>query len=266
MKAVNEYLKQLGLSEIEAKLYLGLLELGSTTVMELANHVNIKRITAHFNIESLISKGLITETRKGARRQIVAENPEKLQNILEDRESEVLQLKQSMPIIIQSIAKAIPKQKTSQDVDIRFYEGKKGVRTIYEEVLSSKEVRSYVNLDMVAAIFPENVDLFNSAMQNNPDLVIREIVEQSETAKKNTSTFINNNTGKYNYKFAPTSLKLSAADVMIYDGKVAVVSVSEDSNGIIFVNENFYNISKEVFDFVWRMIEDAEKMKKDLLK
>ena len=231
--------------------------------MELANHVAIKRITAHFNIESLIAKGLVTETRKGARRQIVAEDPERLKSMLEDRESEIQLLKQNLPNIIQSISKAIPKKKTAEDVDIRYYEGKKGVKTIYEEVLSSKEVRSYVNLDRVAEIFPENVSLFNSAMKNNPDLIFWEIVEQSDTAKQNTHFFAKNDQ-KYHYKFAPTSLKLSAADVMIYDGKVAVVSVSEDSNGIIFVNENFYNISKEVFDFVWRMIEETEQKDKML--
>jgi predicted transcriptional regulator len=60
MKRIVDYLQQLGLSDIEAQLYKGLLEAGSTTIMDLANHVNMKRITVHFNIENLMKKALIS--------------------------------------------------------------------------------------------------------------------------------------------------------------------------------------------------------------
>lgn len=253
MKAINEYLKQLGLSEIESKLYLGLLETGSTTVMELANHVGIKRITAHFNVESLIGKGLVTETRKGARRQIVAEDPEKLKTLLEERELEISQMKQNLPAIITNIMKTVPQPKTAEEVNVRYYQGKKGVRSIYEEVLSSGEVRSYVNLDKIASVFPENVELFVSALKTNPDLKMWEIVEVSETSRQNATLFAQN--AHYLYKFAPQGLKLSAADVMIYDGKVAVVNATENASGVVFVNQDFYQTSKDIFDFIWNGIK-----------
>ncbi|KKQ02042.1 MAG: hypothetical protein US11_C0001G0001, partial [Candidatus Roizmanbacteria bacterium GW2011_GWA2_36_23] len=46
MKKVTDYLVQLGLSEIEARLYQGLLEISPCTVMDVADHVSVKRITA----------------------------------------------------------------------------------------------------------------------------------------------------------------------------------------------------------------------------
>jgi sugar-specific transcriptional regulator TrmB len=255
MKQVNEYLKQLGLSDIESKLYLGLLETGSTTVMELANHVGIKRITAHFNVENLIQKGLVTETRKGARRQIVAEDPEKLQVLLDEKEISLRQLKNILPNVIQTITRELPKKsQTAEDVNVRYYEGKKGVKTIYEEVLSAQEVRSYVNLDKVYGIFPENVELFMTAMKENKDLKIWEIVEKSNTAERNTGMWAQSD--QYRFKFAPENLHLYAADVMIYDGKVAVVNVTENASGVIFVNKDFYETSKNIFDFLWGIIKE----------
>ena len=73
MKKITDYLQELGLTEIEAAVYQGLLETGPTTVKNLADHIGIKRITTHFNVESLIEKGLIIQTKSGTKRQIIAE-------------------------------------------------------------------------------------------------------------------------------------------------------------------------------------------------
>ena len=100
MKIVQDYLQELGLSEIEAKLYQGLLEKGPSTAMELATHVGLKRITVHFNIESLIQKGLVTESREGARRQIVAEPPERLKYLLDQRFESIKSLRDKFTSIV----------------------------------------------------------------------------------------------------------------------------------------------------------------------
>jgi sugar-specific transcriptional regulator TrmB len=199
MRNVNDYLKQLGLSDIESKLYLGLLETGSTTVMELANHVGIKRITAHFNVESLISKGLITETRKGARRQIVAEDPEKLRELLDQREGEIQQMKHNLPSIIQSISKTIPKAKTSDDVEIRYYEGKKAVSQVYEETMKATEFYSFAELDNYYAVYPNSIGMWNKVFEDNPNRQVWDLVVDTPMARKIKSETHN----RHHMKFLP---------------------------------------------------------------
>lgn len=228
MRNVNDYLKQLGLSDIETKLYLGLLETGSTTVMELANHVSIKRITAHFNIESLISKGLVTETRKGARRQIVAEGPEKLLELLEDRETDIKQLKQTLPTIIQTISKSIPKAKTSDDVEIRYYEGKKAVLNIYQETLKADEVYSFADLDKYYEVFPGTIDSWEKALSENPKRTVRDLLVDTPLARKIGTA---GNYDRYYSKFLPKSdffAGFGFSDYIIYDDKVAIVQLDKD--------------------------------------
>lgn len=229
MKNVNEYLKQLGLSEIETKLYLGLLEIGSTTVMELANHVSIKRITAHFNIESLIAKGLVTETRRGARRQIVAEDPVKLENMLEDRELEISQLKKTLPDIIQSISKNIPKAKTVNDVDIKFYEGKKAVYNIYQEMLKADEVHSFADLDKYYELFPETKNVWEEALIENPKRHVWDLLVDTPLSRK---IGIDAKYDRYYAKILPTSNLFHGfgfSDYIIFDNKVAIIQLDKNN-------------------------------------
>jgi sugar-specific transcriptional regulator TrmB len=257
MKAVNEYLKHLGLSEIESKLYLGLLEVGSTTVMELANHVGIKRITAHFNVESLIAKGLITETRKGARRQIVAEDPEKLHVLLEEQELQISQIKQTLPQIIQSIAKNIPKNNAPTNVEVRYYEGKRAVKHIYDEVLNAKELRAFVT-DTIDVVFPENADLFIKNIKSRQDMKIWEIINDSPQHEEYISSM---NSNRYHCKVIDKKLEIT--DHMIYDNNVAIISVDgprdDQITGVVITGENFYQSSKTIFEFVWSMLPNYSK-------
>ena len=61
---IIEYLKQLDLSEIEAELYLILLNKGSLSVRDLAEISGIKRTTAYIYIDQLIEKGLVLKVVK----------------------------------------------------------------------------------------------------------------------------------------------------------------------------------------------------------
>jgi sugar-specific transcriptional regulator TrmB len=253
MKKVTEFLKQLGLSEIESKLYEGLLDMGSTTVMELANKVGIKRITAHFNIESLIEKGLVVQTRKGARRQIIAEDPEKLIDIIEQKEEEIGKLKQSLPYFIDKIRDQIPAQTSTSETEVNYYEGKSLVKKIYDDALSFKELRTYANLTEMQKYFPENLDVFNKAMRTNPDLQVLEIVEDTQEARAQISISSKNDT--YFYKFLPKGYKLTAADILIYEGKVAIITARNPVTGIVIKSDEYYQNSKNIFDLLWQVLK-----------
>jgi sugar-specific transcriptional regulator TrmB len=253
MKKVTEFLKQLGLSEIESKLYEGLLEMGSTTVMELSNKVGIKRITAHFNVESLIEKGLVVQTRKGARRQIIAEDPEKLKDIIEQKEEEIKKLKQSLPYFIDTIREHIPAQTSTSGTEVKYYEGKNLVRKIYDDALSSAELRTYANLTEMQKYFPENLDVFNKAMQANPEQKVLEIVEDTPEARVQVSISSQNET--YFYKFLPKGYKLTAVDILIYEGKVAIVTARNPITGIVIKSDEYYQNSKNIFDLLWQLLK-----------
>ena len=72
---IIEYLKQLDLSEIEAELYLILLNKGPVSVRDLAEMSGIKRTTAYIYIDQLVDKGLVMKMVRESKRLVAANQP-----------------------------------------------------------------------------------------------------------------------------------------------------------------------------------------------
>ena len=138
------------------------------------------------------------------------------------------------------------------DAEIKFYKGKNGVKNIYEDALKSNEIRAYVNLSELEETFPENFQLFDEALKLNPDIKMYEIVENSPLSRKrilDSEKYKN-----FSYKIMPKNMKLTAQDILIYDGKVCVINLKDEIHGVILQNTDFYNNSKVLFDFNWNVI------------
>src|SRR6266581_674039 len=119
MKKILDYLEQLDLSEIEAKLYLALLESGSISVRELAELIGIKRTTVYAHIDLLIEKGLVTKVVKGSHKQVAA-NPanESLQYLAEKKLDSAKKAHGKLPDILKTINTELPEFKHTDDAEI----------------------------------------------------------------------------------------------------------------------------------------------------
>lgn len=82
-------LTNLGLTEKEAKVYLANLALGPTTILQITRGAELKRTTVYSIIESLKQKGLINIEARGFKKLFVAENPERLESILEEKNNKI---------------------------------------------------------------------------------------------------------------------------------------------------------------------------------
>ncbi len=76
-------LVQLGLSEKEAKLYLLLLQIGSSPVSALAKRAAVKRVTVYSVLEGLVERGLVSYQNQAGGRRYNAYDPECLLYLLE---------------------------------------------------------------------------------------------------------------------------------------------------------------------------------------
>ena len=78
----SSQLRELGLSENEAKVYLAMLELGPATVLEIAAKALMNRPTVYVQIESLKQRGLVSTQSKGKKQIFIAESPSHLESML----------------------------------------------------------------------------------------------------------------------------------------------------------------------------------------
>ncbi|MGD9152798.1 MAG: helix-turn-helix domain-containing protein [Gammaproteobacteria bacterium] len=246
---------ELDLSNKEIMLYLNLVKYGARTIQELAELSNINRVTTHNNVENLTQKGLVTQVKKGrgSRRLIMAEPPEKLSVIFKERQAKIIAAEKQLDLITKELLNLKKEYNVRENVEVHQYKGKEEVKLIYNDVLSSKEIRSYVNCNEVTRIFPTNVSKFINSYKRNPNMQIWEIMEKSEEAKKYVEQV---SAERYRCRLTNKQLNLASLDYLIYDGKVAVVEFDaiEGVRGIVIENKKFYENAKAIHQFVWQFL------------
>jgi sugar-specific transcriptional regulator TrmB len=255
MENILNFLQQLDLSEIEAKLYLTLLKNGPTSVRDLAETIEIKRTTAYFYIDQLVEKGLATKIVQHSKKMVDACSPETLEALVDNKLKTAQTLQNTFPDILRELTTSLPENTEVNEAEIRYYKGKNGVRKIYEEALASKKMRSYVNIAEIVEVFPENFQLFNDAFKNNPELIMYEICEDSPKARDRIGTSRENHL----YKILPKEMKFSAQDILIYNDKVAIIHFKDKVNGIVLKNESLNSNFSLLFDFMWKMLPNEKE-------
>ncbi|HSA84464.1 MAG TPA: helix-turn-helix domain-containing protein [Patescibacteria group bacterium] len=258
MDKIVNYLKQLELSDIESKIYLKLLETGPISVRDLASAVNIKRTTAYLYIDQLIEKGLLTKVIKKSQKQIAAIAPEDTLPFLVEKKLETVRLvKKDLPTILSTIKTTLPEKHIVKDAEIKYYKGMNAVKKIYEEAFKGNEFRSYVKVEEIPVLSSDNPGLFGEAFKKNKNLKVWEIMYDSPVSRRQAFKMLSDK-NNYFYKFMPPELKwsITAEDILIYDGKVVIINYSNKVSSVVLESPDFYNNSKEIFDFIWRILPE----------
>lgn len=254
MKKVTDYLQELGLTEIEAKVYQGILETGPTTVKNLAEHVKIKRITVHFNIENLIAKGLVTQTLIGARRQIMAEQPERLEQLITQKEKSIQAIKKEFPEMIKNFALLHPAA-TGENIQVKYYEGKEAVKSVYKEILKANLIYAFANFDRLQSVFPENHELFQKALNQNPKMEVWDIFETTLEVQKLASKTHK----RHHLSFFPPNMSLSDFDFLIFDNNVAMIYLHQDRPYAIVSRSSAMAAGlKAIHSIVWKVLSERD--------
>jgi sugar-specific transcriptional regulator TrmB len=152
-------IEDLGLSNKEARIYVASLMVGPSGVQAIADYSGIKRVTTYVILESLVSLGLVSQSVKGKKTLFIAEDPTNLRRLLDKREQEVKDQKQSFETILPELLslKSLPKDSTN----VKFFEGAEGIKTIMDTYLNRTDLKDdkliygFSNLDHVFHYFPD---------------------------------------------------------------------------------------------------------------
>jgi len=81
----TDVLRELGFTEREIKVYLAMLELGSTTVGPISAKSGLPYTKVYETLERLIAKGLVSYTVVSKTKHYEADDPKEILNLIEDR-------------------------------------------------------------------------------------------------------------------------------------------------------------------------------------
>jgi len=244
-------LKEIGLSDNEAKVYLAMLELGPASVLEIATKARINRPTAYAQIHSLEKAGLATTKRKDGKISFMAESPEKLDFLIRKQRAEIEIKKEKLQQIMPDLMAAF--DLAEEKPIIRYFEGKEGLAKVLQEELRTKEklFRSITSID--------------NAIAQQPDIISKRPIERIKrgihskliyTSKKGPVLKKTNKEQLRESKFvAPEDLPIKF-EFLAFDDKVVLGTPAGKAGAIIIQNKHIADSFKNLFDFIWRSIPD----------
>lgn len=242
---LEQDLRNLGLSEKEAIIYLASLELGASTIQELSKKAQIKRSSTYDLISFLIERGLMGDFIKGKKKLFIAEPPERLASLIRIQKKELEEKERGLQRIIPELNNLIDisKRKTK----VRFYEGKEGIRIIQEDILMAKikDLDNIISLDDSYRVFPPHQRDHRHRLWKRR-IPIRTIYTSRRGSILPTKEklierhFISY--GKFPFN----------TEIVIYGNKVAFVSHQNKLIGGIFEDDGIAQTTKIIFDLAWK--------------
>ncbi|MCK4670114.1 MAG: BlaI/MecI/CopY family transcriptional regulator [Nanoarchaeota archaeon] len=128
-------LEDIGLTNAEIKIYIALLELGSSTAGPIIKKTGLQNSVVHMTLKKLLEKGYVSYIKKGKIRHYQATDPKNIIDFIEEKR------KRFEAILPQLLIKQ--KKKELQEAEI--YEGFKGFKTMhYEFIKDAKPGEEYL--------------------------------------------------------------------------------------------------------------------------
>jgi sugar-specific transcriptional regulator TrmB len=249
-KPIKNYLTDFGLNDKEIELYMTLLKTGPSTIMDLSRESGIKRSTTHNNVEELIKKGLVSQTNYGERRMVVAEDPGKLQFLMEQKKWDLKKLEENMPDIVSLIKENVPETEKGNEVTVRYYIGEKEVKYVYGLSLKAEKVYSFVNLDNYYEVFPNTDELFVKALEENPKREVWDIAVDTPLARK-----IGKSHGRYYCKFIDPSKLFTVVDLLIFDNNLAIIQLEPgNTSATLIVSDQISKSLTSLHQSFWGLL------------
>jgi len=129
-------LRQTGLDEREAKVYLATLQLGPSPVQKIAQRAGIPRASVYLVLNDLQKKGLISTYDESKKTFFVAESPQRLEQLMEKREAEFKIQQDVIKRLVPELISQGQFEKGERPV-VKYYEGKDAVKSLLRDTPSS---------------------------------------------------------------------------------------------------------------------------------
>jgi sugar-specific transcriptional regulator TrmB len=245
---IPHILQQLGFSDKEIKVYLHLLSGGPSSVRKLAKETGINRGTVYEVLKSLQKEGLAGMYQKHKKQFFLAEDPQKLADVIEHKERSVSGLKRDL-------AEMLPELRSlyvhgGAKPTVKYYEGDKGFAIILNDVLhtmsenTEKMYRAYSSAalrDYLYREFPHFTKERIARRLNVRVIAIGAGGDDQEFAERRWLA---------GQESAPTYS-------IIYGKKVAFLSLGPNKNplGILIEDASVAATERLIFDRVWETLK-----------
>ena len=244
---MEEILESIGLTKSEVKVYLSLLELGSSSVGKIIEKSKVTSSKIYELLDKLIQKGLVSSVIKKGVKYFEAAPLSRILDYLNEKES---QLKNQINSIKNILPELELKQKLSKEVsEISVYKSMKGVETIFSIILNSlkKGDEYYVFGARSGATEAQRIFLLKYHDKRTAKGIrlkilfskdLQNIAKPYEQMKLTETRYMD-------------SQLMSPTQTMIVKDKTIIILWKENPMGIIIENKEIAESYKKYFWFLW---------------
>ncbi len=237
---LEKYLIDLGLTDKEAKIYLSLLQVENSSVLDLAKKTGIKRPTVYVTIESLAKKGLVSETSVGKKTFYQAESPERLETFLQRQKAAFEEKERRVKDIISEV-KSIHKEAGAKPV-VQYFEGKEGMFSMNESTFSRREggtAYSLYSKDLLDEAFPLNERLKFRKARLDKKIKNKVLYNYSQGVIDSTDDSERIKIDEKEYPFK--------CDISVYEDQVRIGILGKKISGIFIKSQELADTLKSLF-------------------
>ncbi len=255
-------LENFGIDEVEAKIYLHLLEKGAQTPLELSRDININRSKIYRYLDRLTTKKLIEISNVERGQKLKASNPQNLELLIYEKEQEAKIQRENLPDLLKEIS-TLPND-LPKSFEIKHYHGTDGLKQMLWNHMSAKKeilVFGYENRNNIAGKTFAELIRYEQVRRKITKIEIENATDQGDYWYTNVP-----NWGKY-YKsryIPPRILNIKQYHV-VFNDTISILSWSEGNKvGIEITNSPFVEMYKQIFwkfwDIAGEYIEEGKRL------
>ncbi|MFA5791467.1 MAG: helix-turn-helix domain-containing protein [Candidatus Paceibacterota bacterium] len=253
---MEEELKKLGLTKHEAKVYLVALSLGPSTVLQLANHTEIKRPTVYLATKNLIRQGLMYQTLN-KKNLFIAEKPQKLEKLTKRLRRRVIDAEILLESILPELVK-LPKQ-YNEEPKVTFYSGVEGIKDIALEVSASLDSWYFFgpSVKVLEKIIKfKRMDILEDSwvLRNNPERPKIYIITDNGIFSLGKE-WTKNKTDWREVKILPNTINASSGFI-IFEDKLLIFSFENKPFATVIKSKEVVEVVKLMYKLIWKSLPE----------
>lgn len=244
-----------GLDEIEAKIYLHLLQSGSLSPLNLSREISINRSRIYRYIDKLVSKKLVELIMEGRGKKLKASDPGNLELLFQEKEHKAKMQREILPDLLKELIK-LPAM-LEKEFELRHYYGIEGIRQmLWNHLLASDRqilAYSYQNRnEMVGKSFAEKI---------REEQVLRKIklyeIENETDQGDYWYTDVSKWGKYYNSRYIPPEILMVHQYIGIVNNTVSLINWHDkEFVGIEIENKTYAGTQRQMFWKFWDIAHD----------
>ena len=241
----KKYFRALGFSETESRLYLEVLEMGPSSVQEIAKVVGLSRVSVYAVIETLTRSGLMTSVEKGKKRLYAAEPPERIVSLAEKKASD-------LGAAVKGIKNSIQELKLAQAGEkpiVKMYEGSEVFVAMQEDLLANRpeQICEFGNIDEIDRLYPyERLAPLHKQLAKLK--LKRRLIYQTKEGLRRPDE------PNKQIKYLKGETKYFPGDFFIYKDTVWLVSFSGKQITVMIKSRAIKETLQAAFDILWESL------------